>query len=741
MKRQAIANQIIMVITIIAGTYMTYACSEKQSKENLKLDLGIDLSTEENACAFDDNETFQTASDLAQVEPNAPQRTETAYLCPVADQDWYRFDQDKEILTISLKSTSQITPIQPVVEIWSIFQNPAVPDALDQVLVDPSFTSKFNLEQRYCLPKKPLALRVYDLGNDGQDKRNAYTITTTSYAEVDLNEKEKRDQVIWENGQASEFSIRLLEKSNSPETMTLQKAYISCIGDEDWFKVELSQQQILHWRLKMQESLVLPVIKLWASNGDLITEHKATRGMGGDLFLEKSFSIEQSGTYYISVADLEGLYSSLDIFYEFGIWVEQEPDLNEPNDFPNQATSVSQMPLTCTDDWSDWQLLKGFISSVGDQDWFKIDLAQCEKGLVEIEATLLNEGLEPQQSYTLQKELNLEMAVVKNHLQSDCSQDQDCRELNLSCDDLWDCAGASSTCLASGKCAGAGICLSNQKCAGIQLQRHYDLPPEATALALPPHKVKTAFPLFSNDSFYVRLGDFASNSASSKANYEFKIRVRKEKDTHEPSNRYTDQVRATDPLAPNLEKGRQQLVSVFDCSDNQPPPDGQTAGSANGLQMGCCMDQMNEWTEGYLSYESDVDFYAYEHPCPNGDCMVKIHYQIDEGSVDMLWQVYLDSGLWFDPIVPVSELPQGASITGSFGGIESMDQCFYAWQGHMGSPYYYYLSIRDFGDKKDWSSTQKYRFCIEKVADGCYEPPCKYTAPMENITKSGCGVR
>jgi hypothetical protein len=105
--------------------------------------------------------------------------------------------------------------------------------------------------------------------------------------------------------------------------------------------------------------------------------------------------------------------------------------------------------------------------------------------------------------------------------------------------------------------------------------------------------------------------------------------------------------------------------------------------------------------------------------------MVKIYYEIDEGPVDLLWQIYQGDSLWFDPIVPVSELAVNAGISGVFGGIEAGNSCFYAWQGHGGDNFFYTLSIRDLRPTRDWSTEQRYRFCIEKAGNGCFEPPCR----------------
>ena len=162
----------------------------------------------------------------------------------------------------------------------------------------------------------------------------------------------------------------------------------------------------------------------------------------------------------------------------------------------------------------------------------------------------------------------------------------------------------------------------------------------------------------------------------------------------------------------------------------------------NGLLPTCCASADAVWTEGVISYEDDQDFYAYRHPCPGEDCMVKIYYEIDEGPVDLLWQIYQESSLWFDPIVPVSELGINAGISGVFGGLDAGDSCFYAWQGHRGEDFYYTLSVRDLRPTRDWSTEQRYRFCIEKAGNGCFEPPCQNRdQPETGPQDGGCSVR
>ncbi len=149
-----------------------------------------------------------------------------------------------------------------------------------------------------------------------------------------------------------------------------------------------------------------------------------------------------------------------------------------------------------------------------------------------------------------------------------------------------------------------------------------------------------------------------------------------------------------------------------------------------GPVPGCCGP--DDWVEGAISYEADQDFFAYAHPCPGEDCMVRILFEVDGGGVDPLWQVFRGDALWYDGIVPIAEGPDQPPRSGAFGGLGPDDQCFYAFHGHEGEPFYYAIGIRDLLPGRDWDPDQRYRFCIEKVADGC-EAPCE-------LHEDGCGL-
>ena len=83
--------------------FLHFSCTQKEEKNNLLDMQTLDYAGEENACVFDDNDDFEKAQSLAPTEEGSPLRTTTGYLCPVSDQDWYRFDNQKGILSVSLK--------------------------------------------------------------------------------------------------------------------------------------------------------------------------------------------------------------------------------------------------------------------------------------------------------------------------------------------------------------------------------------------------------------------------------------------------------------------------------------------------------------------------------------------------------------------------------------------------------------------------------------------------------------
>ncbi len=195
-------------------------------------------------------------------------------------------------------------------------------------------------------------------------------------------------------------------------------------------------------------------------------------------------------------------------------------------------------------------------------------------------------------------------------------------------------------------------------------------------------------------------------------------RVRQETDTHEPSNVYATSLLSEFPVG--LHQQLATPIPVHRCIqpvlETDPPAD-------------CC--DGSSWIEGSLAYENDLDWYRYDHPCPGEDCMLRVQFEIDPGPVDAVMSVYREKALWYDTLNPTTELPAQTLLDKSFGGLGASASCFYAYQGHEGDPFNYYLMVRDLADVREWSADQRYRVCVEKVADGC-SSPCK-------LYPDGCG--
>ncbi len=149
-------------------------------------------------------------------------------------------------------------------------------------------------------------------------------------------------------------------------------------------------------------------------------------------------------------------------------------------------------------------------------------------------------------------------------------------------------------------------------------------------------------------------------------------------------------------------------------------------GGEPGPIPGCCGP--DDWIEGAISYEGDQDFFVYAHPCPEADCMVRILFEVDGGPVEHLFQVFRGDELWYDGLIPLSEAAEQPALSGAFGGLGEADQCFYAFRGHGQR---YAIGIRDLLPDHDWNPDQRYRFCVERVAEGCMEP-CE-------LFEDGCG--
>ncbi|MEM6931886.1 MAG: hypothetical protein AAF602_33445, partial [Myxococcota bacterium] len=403
----------------------------------------------------------------------------------------------------------------------------------------------------------------------------------------------------------------------------------------------------------------------------------------------------------------------IDTPYQLSLALGEDPDDNEPNDHPGSATEL--LTATCGGAWSNLEQNGGFIATSGDIDWFALDLSECARGLVE--AAVDFDG-------TLPAGFQAELRLLRAHDASVCTLDQDCVALNERCTTDEDCGTLGNSCGLNGFCEGAGVCLPNQRCGANLLVERAETGSEG--------QVDLSAPLFDAGPVWLGVSDNRGDAESPDVPYQVQARVRTDPDDNEPNNFYT----AGPPTASQSSAHDDFAVEipVHNCVDPDPTDTGMPQ-----LPRVCCTDV--PWTEGALSYDYDQDWFRYAHPCPDEDCMVRLHVEVDAGPVDTFVQVWRRTSLFFDGITLVEDTGNQGAIDVSFGGLDPTDECFYAFQGHNGNPYWYHVSLRDTifagngaptGGTWDHDETQGYRICVEKIANECVDPCVLYP--------NGCGT-
>ena len=397
---------------------------------------------------------------------------------------------------------------------------------------------------------------------------------------------------------------------------------------------------------------------------------------------------------------------------------------------------MTPSPVPCSETWSDWMSATGYIASAGDSDWYKFDVTDSSRGILDVEVIFNAEESLPE---NFQASARLVYSVPDNP----CTADQDCQYLYDQCEFDVDCAKKGNSCdPIEGRCVGDTTCMPDGNCGAILLATTAATPenPEHPAYqdeTPSPGVVKLAAPLFGITTVYLAVNDHDGDAFSPDHAYDMRARVALDSDANENPELFTGRA----PLARTDDDTPQDIsqyfsmampISVHDC----------VSSSEN------CCETGGAWIEGAISYTYDQDWYVYDHPCPDVEvCMVKIHYEIDGGPVDTYMFVHQNEwGLWYDDILPIFDTGTQDAVSGYCGGLNEGDKCYLAYIEHEAQ---YFVGLRDtvfvsrdntFGGTWDWSRDQKYRFCIEKIADGCSIPPCVLVQEVCNATEAG-GMR
>jgi hypothetical protein len=644
-------------------------------------------------CPRDDSRDAKTALALQ------PGKSVTGYICPRQDMDWYTFTlgSGDRLLSVSPQMSTAITAVELT---YSIYSTRDTEKAL-------AVSSSDSAEQIHCLDPGDYVLVLRDQGNDHEDIRHAYSLAVSGQPEPDPAEPN--------NG---------LETASAIASDSSANGYIACVGDQDWYAVEIAPGNVLAVNLSSQLSAYQPKLRLLSADGNALAERVNLASGVEATSLDIYYVPSASGKYYLVVSDDDDKEADAKVPYTLTYQAVQDNDTREPNNSPAEATALSEAIQPCGSSWSTTFEMRGTVGARGDVDWYKLPVSHCNGGVVEAELQFDTAALSAEQAWQFQEKVQSALALVRAHPSTSCKKDTDCQSLKIACDpkkEGWECEGFFNSCRSDGFCAGGSACLPQGVCGATETERHYQVAsiPATVSQAPPDNKVSLSAPLFGDDTVYLRVSDYQSDGGDPSVMYTLRVKIRADPDpadrTSPPNNLYGNLLN-NDNFPVEQSFSRAVSLPVHDC----------TAGD-------CCSN--STWVTGAISYQNDVDWFKYTHPCPCRDCLLRLRYQVDNGPVTHGLYLYQGESEFFAFTIAGS---------GSFG----TNECLYAYQGHCGSCptdggtggqcSTYYIAIRDYlgggtiaqeavGTASHWSADQPYRICLEKYSNKC-ESPCEVAA-------------
>lgn len=679
-------------LEVLALALMLGGCSSKD-------DTPSDITPATAECSRDDHSEPALASALTVGVPGE------GYICPTGDLDWYSLTvpaADK-LVTVNVAMPVALSAVQPT---YAIFPKGSDGEPGTVAAQAPASATGTSLKYTHCVSPGDYYMVVRDQGDDSVDTRNAYSLNISTGPDPDGAEPN--------NASASATALT----SGSQTT-----AFIACRGDEDWYTFDVPPGRTLSLQLSSAVTSYQPTLRLFDAETNLLVEEQNLAGATEPTTIARFEVLPGPGKYYVSVTDDDNEDADPQIPYTLSVEFIVDADPNEPNNVPDEAVVLGNGTVACGAAWSQMFTESGSIGSPGDDDWYRIDLSGCAKGIIEATVEYDNTGLSAADQWAFNAEIQATVTLVRPHAPSACNTDGDCNTLQKTCDGPLDCAGLFDTCLNQGLCSGASVCLPTGTCGANQTQRKYECNPRLNeckpgATPPPPNIAKLASPILGDNVLFLRVTDFQSDGSAPEKLYRLSVRVRQDPDANELNNL------PLNLISPSYERSdlftAAKPITIHDCAA------GDCCGGAD--------------VTGSIGYESDVDYFRFPHPCPGTDCTLRMVWNTQAGPVDIAINVYREGGSSWNVAREPNEATMQNAASGTLGGTTAADECFYAYSGHNND---YIVEVRDrfalYDDdvtvrpeSRDWNPDQTYGFCVEKVANSCSVPPCQ-------VYPNGCG--
>jgi hypothetical protein len=644
-----------------------------------------------NACVSDSSKGVDTALPLTLGEKA------TGMVCPMGDQDFYVVEIGPGMNLLDVTLSYPGTPSKVALQV-RLFQADGVTPVVNGSATDSNNSDGKNAVTTTLAVPTPgtYILRVGDANDAAVDNVNSYVLLASTAADPDSH-----------------------EPNDSPaqaKTADGQPGFFASAGDVDVYQVALDPSSNI-----LQMSVNNP------ATAKATIEYEITDSTGKPLGtgkvppaaapLDLSQAAPATGTLYVSFRTAAG--STPDRRPEAGYTVvlagNKDTDPNEKpvrNDSVANATCLAGAGSPCAAVYSSSAISfpsqTGNIGSRGDRDTFMFRATTAPavvEATVRVPATTMDMALDilvPDASSPCKSDADCKV------LSKTCQKDEDC-ELSHQCVSATSGACTSATCR---KCAGAGVCLAlpdspGQSVCGVTVYTARDTKHQ--------NVVRTAQPIFSAGPVYVVVHDNKDDQYDAAATYSLDVRVAPEPDPMDNS---------TDPAARNNFYNPNKPIEEKPGEEPDLTPQKARAKDITAQIMA------GTSVSGFISYQTDEDWFWFNHPCPGADCGLVFEY-VQPGPSPVRPAFLLrrsDLGL-HESWTYTGTTPTTAPITDIFGDGDCTE-CSFASKKHStgaasdaatpATPYKYYLQVRDVGtDDWDFTASGRYEFRLKTITTGC----------------------
>jgi hypothetical protein len=523
-------------------------------------------------------------------------------------------------------------------------------------------------------------VEVADAQGSGVDPANGYTLSVSSAADPDSHEPN--------------------DSPAAAKPTDSKPGYLAYLGDVDVFSIAVANAtDLVMLNLSVPAAAPAPVnYQITSTSGAVV----ASGSVGPTKTpLDTVFPVSGAGTYYLSLSYPPGTPPGRAPGNAYTVTLGTTAD---PDTAPHHTIATATCPGggsgPCTMAYSGTAVSlpaqTGYIAVPGQRDLYRVDVTSGAALVLQMDLT--------SSSSTVKYAVDL----LTPDPASSCKVDSDCTALDQPCTQDSDCE-LSHACLPPGQykfcpnggvscrlCGGAGLCIpgsSGGVCAASQYLSAYV--PAGAPTGGP--SVSSAQPLFTEGAYYVSVHDATYTGYDDTNSYTLKLKMVPEPDPND---------RSSTPA------GRNNFYNPYPTATTDRTPNKQRAVPLTAAQL-------QAGVTGYISYQTDEDWYVFSSPCDSADagatCGIDFQWTQPASAVKVALFVLDENTLLPQESFAYSgSVPPPAPVLGNFDN-SSCSSCSF---GNTGKKYY--MQVTDIHEQAwDYGSAGEYSFKVSSVTAGC----------------------